>query len=120
MSLINRETVTTATPLQQLQEVNQNKKAELESGLLNEALAISNEKCNDLISRQNTLITVLTEKVKNVSVGNEQNVSDLQESVSCAVSEMKNLQDKTRTLNRTIATEINQAIKRTTTTWNVS
>lgn len=84
--------------------------------LLREALATSNDKCNSLIDKQNTLIKDLTEKVKNVSVGNEKNVNDLKESVSNAVVAMKNLQDETRTLNKTIATETSLAIKRTTTT----
>ena len=89
MPLVNKETGTTATPLTAIDEIR---------------------------SRQNTLITVLTEKVKNVSVGNEKNVNDLKESVSNAIVAMKSLQDETRTLNKTIATETSQAIKRTTTT----
>ncbi len=119
MSLVNKETGTAAMPLTAIDEIRARSdkyRAMTDNQLLHEALATSNEKCNDLIGKQNTLITVLTEKVKNVSDSNEQNVKDLKESVSSAVSEMKNLQDETRTLNKTIATETSQAIKRTTTT----
>ncbi len=119
MPLVNKETGTTATPLTAIDEIRSRSdryREMTDNQLLREALATSNDKCNDLISRQNTLITVLTEKVKNVSVGNEKNVNDLKESVSNAIVAMKSLQDETRTLNKTIATETSQAIKRTTTT----
>ena len=118
MPLVNKETGTTATPLTAIDEIRSRSdryREMTDNQLLREALATSNDKCNDLISRQNTLITVLTEKVKNVSVGNEKNVNDLKESVSNAIVAMKSLQDETRTLNKTIATETSQAIKRTTT-----
>lgn len=119
MSLVNRETGTAATPLTAIDEIRarSDKYREMtDNQLLREALATSNEQCNSLVSRQNTLIKDLTEKVKNVSVGNEKNVNDLKESVSNAVVAMKNLQDETRTLNKSVATETSQAIKRTTTT----
>lgn len=109
MSLVNRETGETATPLKELQQLNREKKAELESGLLKEALAISNEKCGALIERQNTLISDLTANVKNVERGNEKNVSDLKESVGSVTRELRRvLQDERNfkdALNRTIREE---------------
>ena len=116
MSLNRIDTGETATPLAQLQEMNEQKRTDLESSLLKEALAISNDKCNSLIGKQNTLIEGLTTTVSELESENDWNVNKLRESVSNAVVEIKNLQAETRSLNNQIAAETSQAIKRTTTT----
>ena len=64
------ETGQAATPLEQLQKINEIRKAETENGLLKEALAISNEKCNGLISKQNMLIADLTTSVNEIKSDN--------------------------------------------------
>ena len=53
--------------------------AEGREGLLLKALAVSNERCNSLISRQNALIGELTQQVKNVEwnvIGLDKNLSE--------------------------------------------
>ncbi len=116
MSLNRIDTGETAKPLAQLQELNESKKTDLENSLLKEALAISNDKCNSLIDKQNTLIKDLTTKVRVLESENDYNMNRLSESVSSAVKEIRNLQAETRSLNNRVATETSQAIKRATTT----
>ena len=116
MSLNRIDTGEAATPLAQLQEMNEQKRTDLESSLLKEAVAISNDKCNSLIDKQNTLIKDLTTKVRVLESENDYNANRLSESVSNAVKEIRNLQAETRSLNNRVATETSQAIKRTTTT----
>lgn len=116
LSLNRIDTGEAATPLAQLQEMNEQKRTDLESSLLKEALAISNDKCNSLIDKQNTLIKDLTTKVRVLESENDYNANRLSESVSNAVKEIRNLQAETRSLNNRVATETSQAIKRTTTT----
>lgn len=86
------------------------------SAALREALAISNDKCNSLIDRQNTLITDLTTTVKALENANNSYESRLSKKVSSAVNEIKSLQAETRSLNNRVATETTYAIKRTITT----
>ena len=116
MSLNRIDTGEAAKPLAQLQELNESKKTDLENSLLKEALAISNDKCNSLIDKQNTLIKDLTTKVRALESENDYNANRLSESVSSAVKEIRNLQAETRSLNNRVATETSQAIKRATTT----
>ncbi len=116
MSLNRIDTGEAATPLAQLQELNESKKTDLGNSLLKEALAISNDKCNSLIDKQNSLIKDLTTKVRVLESENDYNANRLSESVSSAVKEIRNLQAETRSLNNRVATETSQAIKRTTTT----
>lgn len=116
MSLNRIDTGEAAKPLAQLQKLNESKKADLENSLLKEALAISNDKCNSLIDKQNTLIKDLTTKVRVLESENDYNANRLSESVLSAVKEIRNLQAETRSLNNRVATETSQAIKRTTTT----
>lgn len=78
------------SPLERLQEMNKDKRADLENSLLKEALAQSSE--------------------------NAHNANELKGSVSSAVIAMKNLQNETRSLNNKVATETSYAIKRATTT----
>lgn len=116
MSLNRIDTGEAATPLARLQEMNEQKRTDLESALLKEALAISNDKCNSLIDKQNSLIKDLTTKVRVLESENDYNANRLSERVSSAVKEIRNLQAETRSLNNRVATETSQAIKRTTTT----
>lgn len=116
MSLPRIDTGETAKPLAQLQELNESKKTDLESSLLKEALAISNDKCNSLIDKQNTLIEDLTTSVNEIKSANARNARELKESVSSAVNEIKSLQAETRSLNNKVATETSYAIKRAVTT----
>lgn len=116
MSLNRIDTGEAATPLARLQEMNEQKRTDLESALLKEALAISNDKCNSLIDKQNSLIKDLTTKVKILESENDYNANRLSESISSAVVEIKSLQAETRSLNNRVATETSNAIKRATTT----
>lgn len=104
------------SPLERIQEMNRDKRADLENSLLKEALAQSSENCNGLISRQNTLIEGLTTSVSKLESENANNANELRGSVSNAVAAIKNLQSETRSLNNKVATETSYAIKKTTTT----
>ena len=71
MALPNLKTGQTATPLEQLKQINEERRQQTENGLLKEALVISNEKCNSLIERQNTLVKDLTESVNEIKSDKE-------------------------------------------------
>ena len=107
MALPNLKTGQTATPLQQLQEINEERRQQTENGLLKEALAISNEKCNSLIERQNTLVKDLTENVNKLKSDNSFYAKRLNENVQAAVREMRGItQDE-----RQFKAEVSQTIK---------
>ena len=116
MSLPRIDTGETATPLEVLKAQTDQAMEQAGNAALREALAISNDKCNGLIDKQNSLIKDLTTKVRILESENDYNANRLSESVSSAVKEIRNLQAETRNLNISVATETSQAIKRTTTT----
>lgn len=116
MSLPRTDTGETAKPLAQLQELNESKKADLESSLLKEALAISNDKCNSLIDKQNTLIEDLITTVRELETSNESELKRTRLTVMSVIGEIKDLQAETRSLNNRVATETSYAIKRAVTT----
>ena len=116
MSLPNVNTGETPQQLVQIQEMNKEKKADLENSLLKEALAISNENCNKLIQQQNTLVADLTTQVSEIKSESDWNAQRVSDSVKNAVSEMKNLQGEARSLNQRIAAETSEAVRRTVTT----
>ena len=118
MSLPRIDTGETATPLEVLKAQTDQAMEQAGNAALREALAISNDKCNGLIDKQNSLIKDLTTKVRVLESENDYNVNRLSESVSSAVKEIRNLQAETRSLNNRVATETSQAIKRTTTMEN--
>ena len=107
MALPNLKTGQTATPLQQLQEINEERRQQTENGLLKEALAISNEKCNSLIERQNMLVKDLTKNVNEIKSDNSIYAKKLNENVQTAVREMRGItQDE-----RQFKAEVSQTIK---------
>jgi len=121
MSLNRIDTGKAATPLEDLEEIEFEKRSEelhrmTDNQLLKEILTKSDKKCNALIDRQNTLIEDLTMTVSDLESANAKNARELKESVSSAVVEIKSLQAETRSLNNRVATETSQAIKRATTT----
>ena len=68
MSLTRTDTGQTATPIAELEKRSNAYRDMTDNQLLREALAKSNERCNDLIERQNTLIEDLTEIVQEIIV----------------------------------------------------
>ena len=66
MSLTRIDTGQTATPIAELEKRSNAYRDMTDNQLLREALAKSNERCNDLIERQNTLIEDLTEIVQEI------------------------------------------------------
>lgn len=114
MSLKNLETGQAATPLQQLQEINEVRRAETENGLLKEALAISNERCNTLVSLQNTLFLDLTASVNEIKSDSGNYAKKLSESVQGAVREIREITQDERKfkaeLSQTIKSEITQTV----------
>ena len=113
MSLKNLETGQAATPLEQLQKINEIRRAETENGLLKEALAISNEKCNGLISKQNTLIADLTTSVNVIESNNDYYVKKLRESVQSAVKEICEITQDERKFKAEVSQTIKSEIGRT-------
>ena len=114
MALPNIKTGQTATPLQQLQEINEERRQQTENGLLKEALAISNERCNTLVSLQNTLILDLTQSVNEIKSDNSFYAKRLSESVQGAVKEIREIAQDERKLksevSQTIKSEIAQTV----------
>ena len=113
MSLKNMGTGQTAAPLQQLQQINEERRQQTENGLLKEALAISNEKCNGLIERQNTLVTDLTESVNEIKSDNGFYAKRLGESVQAAVREMRGITQDERQFKAEVSRTIKSEITRT-------
>lgn len=116
MPLPRIDTGETAKPLEVLKAQTDQAMEQAGNAALREALAISNDKCNSLIDRQNTLITDLTTTVKALESANNSYESRLNERVSSAVSVIKDLQAETRSLNNRVATEASYAINRAVTT----
>lgn len=114
MALPNLKTGQTATPLQQLQKINEERRQQTENGLLKEALAISNERCNTLVSLQNTLILDLTASVNEIKSDNGFYAKKLSESVQSAVREIREITQDERKfkaeLSQTIKSEITQTV----------
>ena len=114
MALPNIKTGQTATPLQQLQEINEERRQQTENGLLKEALAISNERCNTLVSLQNTLILDLTASVNEIKSDSGNFAKKLSESVQSAVREIRGITQDERKfkaeLSQTIKSEITQTV----------
>ncbi len=110
----NIKTGQTATPLQQLQEINEERRRQTENGLLKEALAISNERCNTLVSLQNTLILDLTASVNEIKSDNSFYAKKLSESVQSAVREIRGITQDERQfkaeVSQTIKSEIMQTV----------
>lgn len=112
MSLVNKETGQTATPLAELQTRNAERREQTDNALLKEALVISNEKCNGLISEQNTLVKDLTYQVGNMNSDNDYHQRRIRETVQSAVTEMKEITRE----ERNFKAEISQTIKTAVTT----
>ena len=113
MSLKNMETGQAATPLEQLQKINEIRRAETENGLLKEALAISNEKCNGLISKQNMLIADLTTSVNEIKSDNSFYAKKLSENVQSAIREIREITQDERKFKAEVSQTIKSEIGRT-------
>ena len=114
MALPNLKTGQTATPLEQLQQINEERRQQTENGLLKEALAISNERCNTLVSLQNTLILDLTASVNEIKSDSGNYAKRLSENVQSAVREIREITQDERKfkaeLSQTIKSEITQTV----------
>lgn len=96
-------------PAQELCEEVKQLTAHAREGLLMQALAVSNEKCNDLILTQNVRIAELTRQVKNVESHNywlERKLKDDVEKLSKDVKES----------NEKLSRDLNQTLNKITTT----
>lgn len=78
--------------------------AEVREALLQQALTVSNEKCNNLISQQNALIEELTQQVKNVRLS----VYDVEGSVR---DENENLLKRMRQQSESMQTSIKENVR---------
>ena len=111
MSLTRTDTGQAATPLEQIQEMNERKRLETENALLKEALAISNEKCNALIDRQNALIEDLTSTVEQVRRDNLENRVEIKRNLNTAVQEIRQITQEERQFKEEINSLTEKAIR---------
>ena len=86
-----------------LQEMNEKDKQEIQTALLKEALAISNERSNSLIERQNKLIEGMRSDIAMTEF-------ELTETTEKAVREIKATAAKTERLNESIAMQVKKAV----------
>ena len=111
MSLTRTDTGQAATPLEQIQEMNERKRLETENALLKEALAISNEKCNTLIDRQHALIEDLTSTVEQVRRDNLENRVEIKRNLNTAVQEIRQITQEERQFKAEISSLTEKAIR---------
>ena len=86
-----------------LQEMNEKDKKDIQTALLKEALAISNERSNSLIERQNKLIEGMRSDIAMTEF-------ELTETTEKAVREIKATAAKTERLNESIAMQVKKAV----------
>ena len=86
-----------------LREMNEKDKKDIQTALLKEALAISNEKSNSLIERQNKLIEGMRSDIAMTEF-------ELTETTEKAVREIKATAVKTERLNEQIETQVKKAV----------
>ena len=86
-----------------LQEMNEKDKQDIQTALLKEALAISNEKSNSLIEQQNKLI----EEIRSDIAATE---FTLTRTTDKAVRAMREETEKTEKLNASIAAQVRKAV----------
>ena len=98
-----KDTGETPAPLMRLQEMNEKDKREIQTALLKEALAISNERSNSLIERQNKLIEGMRSDIAMTEF-------ELTETTEKAVREIKATAAKTERLNESIAMQVRKAV----------
>ena len=86
-----------------LQEMNEKDKQEIQTALLKEALAISNERSNSLIERQNKLIEDIHSNITLMGM-------DLTITIDKAVQAIRAEKEKTEKLNESIAIQVRKAV----------
>ena len=86
-----------------LQEMNEKDKKDIQTALLKEALAISNERSNSLIEQQNKLIEGMRSDIAMAEF-------ELTETTEKAVREIKATAAKTERLNENIAMQVGKAV----------
>lgn len=80
-----------------------------QAGLLQKALALSNEKCNNLIERLNVQVKDLTQQVRSVSENNSVLVKNLRERVESLTSKLEKMIQQQATANEETAKEVRLA-----------
>ena len=86
-----------------LQEMNEKDKQEIQTALLKEALAISNERSNSLIERQNKLIEDIHSNITLMGM-------DLTITIDKAVQAIRAEKEKTEKLNENIAMQVRKVV----------
>ena len=113
MSLTRTDTGQAATPLEQIQEMNERKRLETENALLKEALMISNEKCNALIDRQNALVEDLTAEVNRLRKDNDEFQLKIRFQALTAVDRAEKIVEQEREFKKQVSQEIAEAMRET-------
>lgn len=98
-----KDTGETPAPLMRLQEMNEKDKKDIQTALLKEALAISNERSNSLIERQNKLIEGMRSDIAMTEF-------ELTETTEKAVREIKATAAKSERLNESIEAQVRKAV----------
>lgn len=78
----------------------------VQGGLFQKALALSNEKCNDLIRLQTMQIEDLTRQVKSVKESNSENVKNLTEEVENVTSRLETMISQQATMKTETVQEV--------------
>lgn len=81
-------------------------KAITQGGLFQKALALSNEKCNNLIRQQTMQIEDLTRQVRNVKENNSENVRNLTEKVESVTRRLETLINQQATMKTETVQEV--------------
>lgn len=103
------------TDNQQVMELNSavdNLLAVTQGGLLQKALALSNEKCNNLVSRLNVQVLDLTLKVNDLTENNRKFVNSLKENVESVTRRLERLAVNQTEMTEKITKEVQMATAR--------
>lgn len=84
----------------------------MQGGLLQKALALSNEKCNSLIKRQTTQVEDLMRQVKNVRESNNELVRNLRERIESVTRRLETLISQQATMKAETAQEVQTATEK--------
>lgn len=106
------EIVTDNQPLQELNAAMEDLLEVTRGGLLQKALALSNEKCNNLVSQLNMRVMDLTLKVSDLTENNRKFVNSLKENVESVTRRLERLTVNQTEMRERVTKEVQTATAR--------
>ena len=106
------EIVTDNQPLQELNAAMEDLLEVTRGGLLQKALALSNEKCNNLVSQLNMRVMDLTLKVSDLTENNRKFVNSLKENVESVTRRLERLTVNQTEMRERVTKEVQMATAR--------